>query len=489
VHSTSDIQELLDKGFEIFQGTALVQELPPWMIGPTQTFAGRKCLCIDPTSPPRPTLPVMRLPNFCRKELFYILVVALCGFSIGEIGTFNSPTGPEIAAAWNLSEWQSTVFNAQAHLCASLGGFAADFFITRWGRRLPCIVLMGGVLIGFVVIGVTRSNFFWVGFVARAFQGFFMGSLTTLAPMYIVELAPPQYRGAFGSFHQLSSAFGISYLNLLDIWCGWRLLSYLAAVIQVLFCIFVFCIPESPAVARTSELSMKEPLCQRKYLYGLGHTFALATFQQLAGMDAILTNLNSIFVVSEAVLTPAVCAYIVTLATIISGSCAAAVIQRLGRKRTWIVSAAGQMTGLLLAWVNDFWEIGGVLPIISFFIDILSYDLGMGPVPWIITPELFPDDVRPLACSLTTGFNWLLSSVIMFVWPTMRDGIGIGWSFLAFAVCCAGAIAYGVLWMPETKDKEIGHLKAAEAPSDAIEVRQGYHTRDGSKWRGKLMTV
>jgi MFS family permease len=420
----------------------------------------------------------MSLPGIFRKELFYILVVALCGFSIGEIGTFNSPTGTEIAADWSLAEWQSTVFNAQAHFFASAGGFACDFFISRWGRRLPCIVLMSGVLLGFVIIAVTRASFFWLGFVARACQGFFMGALTTLAPMYIVELAPSEYRGAFGSFHQLSSAFGISYLNLLDIWCGWRLLTFLAAIIQVLFCIVVFFSPESPAVARTAELTTRESLCQRKYLQGLVHTFALATFQQLAGMDAILTNLNSIMSVSEAILSPAVCAYIVTLATIVSGSCAAAVIQKVGRRRAWIISASGQMTGLLLAFANEFWSIGGVLPIISFFVDGLCYDIGMGPVPWVITPELFPDDVRGLACSLTTGFNWLLSSGIMFMWPSLRDAIGIGWSFLVFACCCALAIVYGVVWMPETKDSEIGQLKTSgEAPS--IEAVQEELIADG----------
>jgi MFS family permease len=88
---------------------------------------------------------------------------------------------------------------------------------------------MAGVLIGFIIIIANAGpRLIFVAFIARAFQGFFMGALTTIAPLYIVELAPFEYRGAFGSFHQLSSAFGISYLNLLDIWCGWRLLTYLA---------------------------------------------------------------------------------------------------------------------------------------------------------------------------------------------------------------------------------------------------------------------
>jgi MFS family permease len=406
--------------------------------------------------------------SLCRKETFFILVICLCGFSIGQIGTFNSPAGPEIQESWHLTDWQSTIFNAQAHFFASVGGFSSELLISRLGRKTPSIILMIGVLIGFGIIAITKASFFWLGFLARAFQGLFMGALTTLAPMYIVELAPSQYRGAFGSFHQLSSAFGISYMNLLDIWCPWRLLTWLAAAIQVLFLICAPFLPESPAVERTEALSYKEPLCQRKYMYGLVHTFVLATFQQLAGMDAILTNLNSIFVATDAILSPNVCAYIVSLATIFSGSCAATVIQKLGRRPAWIISCVGQTTGLFLAFANEHWKVGGVLPIVCFFVDVLSYDLGMGPIPWILTPELFPDEVRSIACSLTTGFNWLLSSVIMFVWPTMKDSLGMDWSFLFFGCCCIGAIFYGYFFMPETKDDDLGKLKNEGARTDDI---------------------
>jgi hypothetical protein len=66
------------------------------------------------------------------------------------------------------------------------------------------------------------------------------------------------------SFHQLSSAIGIFYLALLDIFCGWRLLTVFAALIQLLDCLFVFLIPESPAVERTEALIVKESIFQRK---------------------------------------------------------------------------------------------------------------------------------------------------------------------------------------------------------------------------------
>jgi hypothetical protein len=126
----------------------------------------------------------------------------------------------------------------------------------------------------------------------------------------------------------------------------------------------------------------------------------------------------------------------------------------------------GQMTGLVMAFANERWHIGGVLPIVSFFVAVLSYALGLGPIPWILTPELFPDEVRPLACSLTTGFNWLLSAGIIFIWPVMKNEIGMACSFFLFACCCLMSIFYGFVLMPETKDDEIGKLKAGMTEKD-----------------------
>lgn len=393
---------------------------------------------------------------WCRKELLYVLVVCLGSMGIGEVGTYNSPAGQPLAADLGLSETQLSIFNAIAHLCAALGGFTVDFVMKRIGRKNSAIIGITGTLIGWIVLANVRKNFFWLAYLIRVIQGILMGASTAVCSMYIVELSPIENRGAFGSFHQLFSAIGISYLNLLNIFCGWRLLTYLAGLIQVLFLCFIWFIPESPAVER-KEQKEDESIFQKKYMKGLVHTFTLALLQQLAGMDAILTNLNQIFDLTKSVLRPDVCAFIVSLATILAGCIAAPIINKIGRKKAWILSASGQTTGLILAWINEQFGIGSVLPLVALFIDVLCYDLGIGPIPWILTPELFPDTVRSTACSLTTGTNWLLSSVIMFVWPQMKDGLGMGWSFFFFAICCIISIIYGIFWMPETMSIDMAH--------------------------------
>jgi MFS family permease len=133
--------------------------------------------------------------SFYRKELFYVLVICLCGFSIREIGTFHSSAGPEIPKELNLSDWQAAIFNAEAYFFASFGGFTGQFFISGIGRTLPSVLHMSGLLLTFVLISSAQLSFFVFGFAARAMQGLFMGALTALAPLCIIEIAPMEHRG------------------------------------------------------------------------------------------------------------------------------------------------------------------------------------------------------------------------------------------------------------------------------------------------------
>jgi MFS family permease len=331
---------------------------------------------------------------------------------------------------------------------------------------------MSGVLLTFVIIGITHENFYWVGFTSRAVQGLFIGIISMVTPMYIIELTPKRYRGAFGSFPQLGTALGASYLTLLGIWLKWRLVSYLAAIIQALFCILIFFIPESPTVKRNRDLIVKESFFQRKYLYVFVHPFLLTLIQRFSGIEAILSTVDSIFNISSSLLSPAVTALSITVTRIISVAWGAAVVQKLGRRLALIISAIGQMTGLILAFANAYWEIGDFFPVVPFFLTVVSHDLGINPVPAIVTAELFPDAVRSIACSFAAGFNWLLSSAMLLIFPVMIQNLGIDWVFLIFAVCSGMALLYGVRWMPETRERNLGEFGRSEEGPNAIEAVQ-----------------
>ena len=91
----------------------------------------------------------------------------------------------------------------------------------------------------------------------------------------------------------------------------------------------------------------------------------------------------------------------------------------------------------------------------------ISFAFSMGPIPWIVIPELFPTYLRGRAtglCVMCLLFaNWIIAQFT----PMMIDGLGGGISFAIFAVldliCLFGIVAL----VPETMGRtleEIEHL-------------------------------
>jgi len=52
--------------------------------------------------------------------------------------------------------------------------------------------------------------------------------------------------------------------------------------------------------------------------------------------------------------------------------------------------------GLFLGWI----------PVFSLVLFVLSFSMGLGPLPWIVMAEIFPGKIRGVASSFVTSFNW-----------------------------------------------------------------------------------
>ena len=102
------------------------------------------------------------------------------------------------------------------------------------------------------------------------------------------------------------------------------------------------------------------------------------------------------------------------------------------------------------------------------FIDNLVFGLGYGPIPWVITPELFPDSVRPIATSLMTALNWSFATIVMFLFPVMQRVLGFPVSVLIFSVICFFGFVFGIGWIPDTHGKEMGQIYDDQVSSEPL---------------------
>ena len=93
---------------------------------------------------------------------------------------------------------------------------------------------------------------------------------------------------------------------------------------------------------------------------------------------------------------------------------------------------------------------GGIFTIIAALSFVVFWALGPGPIPWLITGELFSQAPRSAAVSLATLFNWIGALAVGLIFPVMQKEIN-NFSFLPFTVSLVLLFIVLFFYLPETK--------------------------------------
>ena len=63
------------------------------------------------------------------------------------------------------------------------------------------------------------------------------------------------------------------------------------------------------------------------------------------------------------------------------------------------------------------------MAVIAVIVYIIFYSLGPGPIPLLVTAELFNTETRGKATSIAVFFNWFFSFIVSFTFPYIQVNI------------------------------------------------------------------
>ena len=411
-----------------------------------------------------------------------------------------------LRARYGLSTLMEGLVVSSIMLGAVIGAATAGFLSDRFGRKR--ILIIGGAffLVAAVWSALTIGPIALI--VARVAGGYGIGLTAALAVTYITESAPANIRGLLAFSYQLLAVCGIFLTNVInyiiashgsndwDIATGWRWMLGLGAIPAATFLLAMRRAPESPRfliqIGRTDEgfavlehilgterarLRTDDIQASVKLETEMSHEFHdlfrpglrralvigifLAVFNQFIGMNAIsyygpvmFSDLG--FAGDTQFLAAASVGGMELVATVVGMY----LIDTFGRKRLMEIGT-GMMCVFALCISGSYFMGNSLLTRIFVMAFTISFAFSMGPIPWIVIPELFPTYLRGRAtglCVMCLLFaNWIIAQFT----PMMIDGLGGGISFAIFAVldliCLFGIVAL----VPETMGRtleEIEHL-------------------------------
>ena len=90
---------------------------------------------------------------------------------------------------------------------------------------------------------------------------------------------------------------------------------------------------------------------------------------------------------------------------------------------------------------------------------VASFAISLGPVMWVLLSEIFPNQYRGAAISLAGFWNSAISASVTFIFPWELTHLGPAGTFLGYGVLAAAAVAFVLLFIPETKGKTLEELE------------------------------
>jgi MFS transporter, SP family, xylose:H+ symportor len=427
------------------------------------------------------------------------VVAALGSFLFGFDTAVISGTTDALRLQYSLTSGQLGFTVASALVGTILGSLLAGRPAEQRGRRPVFLWVAALYFVSALGCGLTWS---WSALIAfRFIGGLGVGAASVIAPTYIAEIAPASYRGRLVALSQLNVVVGIlaAYLSNYAIaavlggpeTAAWRWMLGIEALPAALFYVLALRIPESPRwlvkqhrrdeaaailvdmgndqpeelvdeIAESlheDHVAASEPLLQRKYARPIVLAVMVASFNQLAGINALIYYTADIFKMAGAERTSALLQSVIIGSTnLIFTIIAMTIIDRFGRRRLLLVGAAGLAVCLAVAAWAFHSGAGGAIVLASLIGYIAFFAFSQGSVIWVYISEIFPNRVRGRGQALGSFTHWFWAAVVSWTFPVIAEWSGAS-AFAFFAAMMVLQFVLVLVLLPETKGLSLEEIQ------------------------------
>lgn len=457
-----------------------------------------------------------------RSPKYYLAALSawIGSFSLGTVLGYSAPaltSFKQEGSHIHLDAIGNSFFASLMPFGAIIGSICAGYFNESYGRKGTLIFTTLPFVGGWVLIAYS-GNFesLITLMIGRFLTGFCCGLISLTAPCYIAETSDPAKRGFFGSGFQLTVTIGISLTYLIGKYLVWADLALLMTIFPLLLLLTILFMPESPAwllkkgrISEATEANMflhgaegsrrmavdvtipsyvpdsneglflngNPTTLQQIKLFSLPKYYkpliisnALMFFQQFSGVNAIIFFMTAIFEASHFdIIAPSDSTIIVGLIQVLATLLACFLSDKFGRRILLILSSLGSHLSLIPLVIYSYIEKHnlvtdlnirfGWIPIISLILFMISFSLGLGPIPWLIMGEILPLNVKQISSIIASSFNWLCAFLIITFYSNLLQVIGNEWMYLIFSFICLFCAIFSIKSIPETKGKSFREIE------------------------------
>ncbi|EIC23077.1 sugar porter family MFS transporter [Thiorhodovibrio frisius] len=385
--------------------------------------------------------------------------------------------------------------------CILIGGFFGAIFagaiVKHIGPRRMLILI--GVVFAVASFGMSYSEHAWPFIAWRTLAGFAVGASTMVAPLYVGETAPPNWRGALITGFQLALTMGILLGYLANLAFAetenWRLMLGLMAVPSLILVVGMIPLTESPRwlllrghkevaqrvfrriagfdwppqemaqVLASGQLEADwRDLLRPRFRPVLLVAVLLFAFTNLSGIDVILYYAPVIFaeVGFDGTLGPILATVGIGTINVLATIAAMWMVDRYGRRPLLIGGLIPMAIAMAMMVPSLLFEGAGwnAMALVALALFIVSFAISLGPLPYVIMAEIFPVQTRGVGMGLAAAAAWAVNALVSVSFFSLAATFGMPSVFGMFALICVIALIFVVIYVPETRGRSLEEIEA-----------------------------
>lgn len=323
---------------------------------------------------------------------------------------------------------------------------------------------------------------------------------------YLAEICTPEHRGPLLSFLEPIYTFGILICNLLVHILGWRTSAYCFVGCSIVCFQLLFLLPESPSwlVTRgkidraakiltwlrgceneaereiveiensmelTKRKSRSQPLSSLfmdilRSWKPLAILVGLVTLQRVCGCPILESYTVRFFDALKLPFDSPTAAIYHSTTNFATSFFTPFAVQKLSRRVLLGLTSFMMGISMLVVALYEVQYFGSdyqpyfLVVLVSVYVYDVASTLGVLPLPFIMSGELFPTENRGMMNGIYCSFSFLTSAVVVKMFPKFLTQVGIINVTFSYAFVCFVTILYGKFLLPETRGKTLPEIQA-----------------------------
>ncbi|XP_058458314.1 facilitated trehalose transporter Tret1-2 homolog isoform X2 [Malaya genurostris] len=407
-----------------------------------------------------------------------------------------------------ISSAQSSWIASMAPLPMAAGCLLGGLLMEKFGRKTTHLILNISFAVGFCVLSMALT--YDMILVGRFITGFSCGLVGPPASVYIAETSHPKYRGILLAGVTFAVSSGILVSHVFGTFFHWKMAALFCSFFMAVSYIFVVLCPESPtwllskgkrheaecafhwlrgydaestkefndmaakyggnndaSASKESPPTLMENVLRKEFIIPLVTLLLFFFTMQFSGVNIVA--FYSISLMRTTIgnnINEYLAMLIVDLVRVITSLLACILLRSVGRRPLAMLSGCGTTVSLIglsiflyfqtsiqlyqnLSWMS-------LIFLISYIIFI---GIGLFPLPWCMSGEIFPIATRGIGSGLTSSFNFICFFIVIKTGPTLFETVGTNGTFMVYGIISLIGTLLLYMILPETKNRTLQEIE------------------------------